>query len=77
MIGSSIVLGITLGGTDMALSTVDWGTVGTIAISWVLSPLLGGVLSYLLYGQIKKNIIEYNDKTEAYIATLKGNKKKS
>jgi len=75
VIGSSIVLGITLGGTDMALSTVDWGTVGTIAISWVLSPLLGGVLSYLLYGQIKKNIIEYNDKTEAYIATLKGNKK--
>ena len=75
VVGSSIVLGITLGGTEMALSTVSWGTVGTIAISWVLSPLLGGVLSYLLYGQIKKNIIEYNDRTEAHLAILKGNKK--
>ena len=52
VVGSSIVLGITLGGTEMALSTVNWGKIGTIAISWVLSPLLGGVLSYLLYGQI-------------------------
>ncbi|RXY93984.1 inorganic phosphate transporter, partial [Klebsiella pneumoniae] len=61
VVGSSIVLGISLGGTDMALSTVDWGTIGTIAISWVISPVLGGVFSYLLYGQIKKKIIEYND----------------
>lgn len=75
VVGSSIVLGITLGGTEMALSTVNWGTIGTIAISWVLSPLLGGLLSYLLYGQIKKNIIDYNDKTEAHIATLKDDKK--
>ena len=51
------------------------GSIGTIAISWVLSPLLGGVLSYVLYGQIKKNIIEYNDRTEAHIATLKADKK--
>lgn len=75
VVGSSIVLGITLGGTDMALSTVDWGTIGTIAISWVLSPLLGALISYLLYGQIKKNIIEYNDRTEAQIAVLKDHKK--
>ena len=75
VIGSSVVLGISLGGTDMALSTVNWGTIGTIAISWVISPLLGGIFSYLLYGQIKKNIIDYNDKTEAHIATLKDNKK--
>ncbi len=75
VVGSSIVLGITLGGTEMALSTVDWGTVGKIAISWVLSPLLGGILSYILYGQIKKNIINYNDKAEAKIVVLKANKK--
>ncbi|MDN3397126.1 inorganic phosphate transporter [Psychrobacter sp. APC 3426] len=75
VVGSSIVLGFDLGGSATALSTVNWGTIGTIAISWVLSPLLGGVLSYLLYGQIKKNIIEYNDRTEAHIASLKGEKK--
>ena len=75
VVGSSIVLGITVGGTEMALSTVNWGTIGTIAISWVLSPLLGGVISYLLYSQIKKKIIEYNDKTEAHLVTLKDDKK--
>lgn len=75
IVGSSIVLGITLGGTEMAFSAVNWGTIGTIAISWVISPLLGGIFSYLLYGQIKKNIIEYNDRTEAHIAILKDNKK--
>ena len=37
--------------------------------------MLGGVFSYLLYGQIKKKIIEYNDRTEAHIATLKDDKK--
>ena len=75
IVGSSIVLGVTLGGTEMALSAVNWGQIGTIAISWVISPLLGGVLSYILYGQIKKNIIEYNDRTEAHLVTLKDNKK--
>ena len=61
VVGSSIVLGFDLGGSATALSTVDWSTVGTIAISWVLSPVLGGVLAYILYGQIKKNIIAYNE----------------
>lgn len=75
VVGSSIVLGITLGGTEMALSTVDWGTIGTIAVSWILSPLLGGVLSYFLYGHIKRNVIDYNDQAEAQIAELKADKK--
>ena len=41
----------------------------------MLSPLLGGILAYILYGQIKKNIIEYNDRTEAHIGELKASKK--
>ena len=75
VIGSSIVLGYDLGGSATAFSTINWATIGQIAISWVISPLLGGVLAYLLYGQIKKNIIDYNDKTEAHIGELKSNKK--
>jgi PiT family inorganic phosphate transporter len=75
VIGSSIVLGFDLGGSETALSTVNWTTVGQIAMSWVLSPLLGGLLAYLLYGQIKKNIIDYNDKTEAHITELKIDKR--
>ena len=75
VIGSSIVLGFDLGGSAMAFSTVNWATIGQIAISWVISPLLGGVLAYVLYGQIKKNIIDYNNKTEAHISELKDEKK--
>jgi PiT family inorganic phosphate transporter len=75
VIGSSIVLGFDLGGSATAFSTVNWGTIGQIAISWVISPLLGGVIAYLLYGQIKKNIIDYNDKTEAHIGELKNDKR--
>ncbi len=75
VVGSSIVLGYNLGGSATVLSTVSWGTIGTIAISWVLSPLLGGILAYLLYGQIKKKIINYNDETETYIGTLKAQRK--
>ena len=75
VVGSSIVLGFSLGGSDMALSTVNWATIGTIAISWIISPLLGGIMAYILYGLIKKNIIDYNDQAEAHIDELKTAKK--
>ena len=75
VVGSSIVLGYDLGGSATVLSTVNWATIGQIAISWVISPLLGGVLAYVIYGQIKKNIITYNDQTEAHIGVLKADKK--
>lgn len=75
VIGSSIVLGFDLGGSATALSTINWATIGQIAISWIISPLLGGVIAYVLYGQIKKNIIDYNDRTEAHLVVLKANKK--
>ncbi|TXD97537.1 inorganic phosphate transporter [Psychrobacter frigidicola] len=75
VVGSSIVLGFDLGGSSMAFSTVNWPTIAQIATSWVISPVLGGVIAYLLYGQIKKNIIDYNDKTEAQIVELKDDKK--
>ena len=45
IVGSSIVLGISMGGTELAFSTVKWSKIGEIAISWVVSPLLGGLLS--------------------------------
>lgn len=42
IVGSSIVLGVNLGGSELALSTVKWSKIGEIALSWVLSPVLGG-----------------------------------
>lgn len=75
IVGSSIVLGVNLGGSELALSTVKWSKIGEIAISWVLSPVLGGALSYLIYGLVKKNILTYNDHMEIKVKELKVEKK--
>ncbi|TWV83475.1 inorganic phosphate transporter [Moraxella sp. VT-16-12] len=76
IVGSSIVLGINLGGTNLAFETVKWSKIGEIAISWVLSPVLGGALSYVIYGLIKKNILAYNDEMETKVKHLKAEKKR-
>lgn len=75
IVGSSIVLGINLGGTQLAFETVKWSKIGEIAISWVVSPVLGGALSYVIYGLIKKNILAYNDDMEIKVKALKAEKK--
>lgn len=75
IVGSSILLGIKIGGAELAFATVKWSKIVNIAISWVLSPVLGGVLSYIIYGQIKKHILLYNDKIEKEIRQLKAEKK--
>ncbi len=75
IVGSSIVLGINLGGTELAFSTVKWSKIGEIAVSWVVSPVLGGIFSYILYGLIKKNILAYNDKMEVEVKAIKVEKK--
>lgn len=74
IVGASITLGFTLSGND-GFALVKWGKIGQIAISWVLSPLLGGLLSYVLYSQIRKYILDYNDKAKIELKTLKTRKK--
>lgn len=75
IVGSSIILGIQIGGSELAFETVKWSKIGSIAISWIASPLLGGIFSYILYGQIKKHILGYNDKMEAKLQEIKAQKK--
>ncbi|WP_410472832.1 inorganic phosphate transporter [Faucicola mancuniensis] len=75
IVGSSIVLGIDFGGMAFAFSTIQWNQIVQIAISWVLSPVLGGVISYLIYGHVKKYILSYNDHMEEKIKTVKNKKK--
>lgn len=75
IVGSSVVLGIQIGGSELALETVKWSKIGSIAISWVVSPLLGGILSYIIYGQIKKHVLGYNTKMEAKLQEIKTQKK--
>ena len=61
IVGSSITLGIIASGMSEALSLVHWHQIGAIAASWVLSPMLGGLASYLLFKQIKVHILQYNE----------------
>lgn len=46
---------------------VDWWTMGRIASSWVISPVMGGVIAALFLFAIKKTIIFKDDKLSAAI----------
>jgi len=75
IVGSSIALGFILGGSETGFALVKWGKIGTIAFSWVLSPLLGGLVSYALYFHIKKFVLRYNDEAAAELKAIKQAKK--
>ncbi len=70
IVGASIALGIMLSGGEAALGLVHWDQVGLIALSWVLSPLLGGLVSYGLFHLIKTHILQYNDRMKAELARI-------
>lgn len=69
IVGAALMLGFAkdLGGMDM----VQWGKIGQIAVSWVLSPLLGCLVSVLLFGFIKRRILSYNDEVDEKIRELR------
>ncbi|CAD7287178.1 inorganic phosphate transporter [Campylobacter suis] len=58
IVGAGVVMGYTTYGGSEAFAMVSWKEIGRIAISWVISPLLGGALSYVVYGYIKGKIVE-------------------
>jgi PiT family inorganic phosphate transporter len=60
----SIVGGVIGMGLYIYPSAVQWDVVGTIAISWVASPLLGAILAFLSFWVIKKVIMEHENPVE-------------
>ena len=54
------IVGAIVGFAAVAISVeaVNWGKVGTIAASWVVSPLLAGTVSYLLFRSVQKLILD-------------------
>jgi inorganic phosphate transporter, PiT family len=60
----SIVGGVIGMGLFIYPSAVQWNVVGTIAISWVVSPLLGAILAFLSFWVIKKVIMEDDNPVE-------------
>jgi inorganic phosphate transporter, PiT family len=75
LVGSSITLGFIVSGGDTAFALVNWNKIGLIAMSWVLSPLLGGIMAYGIYWSIKRYIINYNENVHAQLTEIKKQKK--
>lgn len=42
----------------MGVDAVQWGKVGSIAMSWIVSPILAGTLSYFLYRSVQFLILD-------------------
>lgn len=63
--GQSIVGGI-LGFALTAVGSgqIDWSTVGTIGISWVASPIMAGIVSFLLFESLRRLILNHRDPAE-------------
>ena len=45
----------------ISFDSVQWGGVGRIAMSWITSPLLAGIISYLLFRSVQKLIFDAPD----------------
>ncbi|WP_024955663.1 inorganic phosphate transporter [Sulfurospirillum arcachonense] len=75
IVGSSLALGTVLTTNDNVIDMVNWSKIVQIAISWVVSPLLGGLLSYIIYYYIKNKILTPGKRAVAKISRIKGRRK--
>lgn len=53
IVGAIAGFGILVGGVE----AIQWTEISTIAVSWVLSPVLSGVISYLIFSFLQKKIL--------------------
>ena len=45
----------------IGIDAVQWGKVGTIVVSWVVSPLTAGVIAFLIYMSVQNLILRHED----------------
>lgn len=69
IVGAALALGFATGTGGFEM--VQWSEIGKIVLSWVLSPLLGGIVAWVLFGQIKKHILVYNEQMDVKLRELK------
>lgn len=48
----------------LGVSSVAWGKVGEIVASWVTSPLLAGTLGFLVFGAVRKLVLDHENPME-------------
>ena len=61
IIGAIIGFGIVYGG----MSAVHWDQVGTIAASWIISPLMSGIISFIVFQIVLHRVFYRADPVEA------------
>lgn len=66
ILGSLFGLGIVTGGFGI----IKWGMVTNIVLSWVISPIVGGILAWLIFLIILRGIIQQKNPREALIRVV-------
>jgi len=52
IVGGVVGFGVIAGGMDV----INWGKVGQVILSWVVSPVMGGFVAFLVFKFINKNV---------------------
>lgn len=76
IVGASIMMGLLKFNGIQTLSMVKWSEILRIAISWVASPLLGGIVAYIIYSYIDKKILKPSEKLNDDLKNIKKERKK-
>jgi PiT family inorganic phosphate transporter len=53
------------GAVGLGVDAVVWGKIAQIVLSWVTSPLIGGVLAFLIFGLIRNLVLDRDDPIDA------------
>lgn len=61
IVGAILGFGGVIGGVD----AVQWGEVGAIALSWVITPGISALISYLIFSVLQRNILYAMNPVEA------------
>ena len=61
IIGAILGFGGVIGGME----AIHWGEIGAIALSWVVTPLVSAVISYLIFSILQRNILYAMNPIEA------------
>ncbi|MEC8306369.1 MAG: inorganic phosphate transporter, partial [Chlamydiota bacterium] len=61
VVGSVLGFGLLTGGVE----SIPWGSIGSIASSWVLSPLLSGGISFFLFLILQRQVLQHASPVQA------------
>ncbi|WP_096023204.1 inorganic phosphate transporter [Campylobacter lanienae] len=75
IVGSALMMGYIYYNDGNTLEMVKWISIGSIVLSWVISPVMGGVISYMVFGYIKTKIITPSAELQAQIKAIKAQKR--